>query len=213
VIGKARLILGAGGHAKVLLEALQQAGVAIMGVVDSDPALLGTKILGIPVLGDDTKVGQFSCDEIVLVNGLGSIRLPVRRTQIFKYFKEQGYCFATVVHPSAIIASDVVLGEGTQVMAGAVIQPGCRIGCNSIVNTRASIDHDCLIGDHVHIAPGVTMSGAVRVGDGAHIGTGATIIQGITVGQFSTVGAGAVVTKNVKDGRLVVGVPARERLQ
>src|SRR6266571_4080705 len=204
------IILGAGGHAKGLVDALLAASAVIAGIVDPDPALTGTKVLGVPVLGGDDIVNEYPPSEIQLVNGLGSVGLPVKRQQLFEKFKGMGYKFATVVHPSAVIASDVVLGEGVQVMAGVVIQPGCRIGINSIINTRASVDHDCAIGDHVHIAPGVTMSGGVTVGTCSHIGTGATVIQGISIGNGCLVAAGAVVTNNIIAGAMVRGVPARE---
>lgn len=204
------IILGAGGHAKVLIDALLAVSAVIAGIVDPDPTLVGIKILGVPVLGGDAVVNEYPPSEIRLVNGLGSVGLPVNRQQLFEKFKGMGYKFATVIQPSAVIASGVVLGEGAQVMAGAVIQPGCRIGINSIINTRASVDHDCITGDHVHISPGVTLSGAVVVGACSHIGTGATVIQGISIGYGCLVAAGAVVTKDISDGAKVRGVPARE---
>ena len=204
------IILGAGGHAKVLIEALLASSAVIAGIVDPDPTRAGKTILGVPVLGGDDVVGEYTSSEILLVNGLGSVTLPVKRQQLFEKFKGMGYSFATVVHPSAIVASDVVLGEGAQVMAGTVIQPGSRIGINSIINTSASVDHDCTIGDYVHIAPGVTLSGGVEIGTGSHIGTGATVIQRITIGISCLVAAGAVVTKDITDGAMARGVPARE---
>ncbi|KAF0220678.1 MAG: UDP-perosamine [Geobacteraceae bacterium] len=203
------LVLGAGGHAKVLIDALLTTSEVIAGVVDSDPALTGTTVLGVPVLGGDDVVGEFPPSEIMLVNGLGSVGLPVRRQLIFEKFKGIGYNFATVVHPSSVVADDTVLGEGAQVMAGVVIQPGSRIGCNAIINTSASVDHDCIIGDHTHIAPGVTLSGGVKVGTGSHIGTGATVIQGIVIGEQSLVAAGAVVVFDVAGKATVKGIPAR----
>jgi sugar O-acyltransferase (sialic acid O-acetyltransferase NeuD family) len=204
------IILGAGGHAKVLIDSLLASVGIIVGIVDPDPALVSAKILGIPVLGGDGVVNEYPPSEILLVNGLGSVGLPVKRLQLFERFKVMGYAFATVVHPFTVVASDVELGEGTQVMAGAVIQPGSSIGCNVIINTRASLDHDCIICNHVHIAPGVTLSGGVSVGECSHIGTGATLIQGISIGRDCIVAAGAVVTKNIADGTMVRGVPARE---
>lgn len=204
------MVLGAGGHAKVLIEALLASSAVIAGVVDPDLALRGTTILGVPVLGDDDVVNEFPSSEILLVNGLGSVGLPVKRQQVFERFRGRGYNFAAVLHPSAIVASDVDLGEGAQIMAGAVIQPGSRIGINSIINTRASIDHDCIIGDHVHIAPGVTLSGGISVGACSHVGTGATVIQGISIGNGGLVAAGSVVTKDIVEGAKVRGVPARE---
>jgi len=203
------VILGAGGHAKVLIEALLADAAVIAGIVDADPALGGMQLLGVPVLGGDELVETFPASEIMLANGIGSVGLPVRRRELFERFKNRGYRFAAVIHPSAVIASDVELGEGVQIMAGAVIQPGSRIGSNAVINTRASVDHDCRIGEHTHLAPGVTLSGAVTVGGTCHIGTGATVIQGIAIGSHSVIGAGALVLKNVPSSVTVVGVPAR----
>lgn len=201
-------ILGGGGHAKVLIEALLAGCVKIAGIVDPDPSLAGRSLLGVMVLGGDDVVLRHAPDEIRLVNGLGSIALPKERKDLFERYAALGFSFATVVHPSAVVASDVELAEGVQVMAGAVIQPGSRLGRNAIVNTRSSVDHDCRIGDHVHLAPGVTLSGAVTVGDAAHIGTGATVIQGVTIGGGALIAAGAVVIKDIPAGAVAVGVPA-----
>lgn len=203
------IVLGAGGHAKVLVEALLASSAVIAGIVDPDPSLTNTAVLGVPVLGTDNVIDEFPPSEVQLVNGLGSIGSPVRRQRLYEDFERKGYRFATVVHPSAIIASDVEVDVGAQIMAGAVIQPGSRIGRNVIVNTRASVDHDCVVGAHVHIAPGVTLSGGITIGDSTHIGTGATVIQGIHIGKGSIIGAGALVTKEVPPGVTVVGVPAR----
>lgn len=204
------IVLGAGGHAKVLIEALLRSSRVIAGIVDANPQLVGGDLLGVPVLGADDVVEGFRPAEVQLVNGLGSVGAVNRRQLLFEKFKPMGYTFATVIHPCAVIASDVTLGEGAQVMAGAVIQPGCRIGIDTIINTRASVDHDCAIGDHVHISPGATLSGAVTVGARCHIGTGATVIQGISIGADCLVAAGAVVVRHVADGTKVRGVPARE---
>lgn len=203
------IVLAAGGHAKVLIEALRTSTAVIAGIVDPDPALTGTRILGVPILGGDEVVKDIPPAEILLVNGLGSVGLPMQRQRLFEFFKMAGYNFATVIHPSAVVASDVELNEGAQIMAGVVIQPGCRIGCNVIINTRSSVDHDCFIGDHTHIAPGVTLSGGIRVGSGTHIGTGATAIQEITIGNACLVAAGSLVITNLTDGVIVMGVPAQ----
>jgi len=203
------VVLGAGGHAKVLIEALRASSAELLGIVDPDLALMGRKVMGVPVLGGDDKVMQYRPDDVQLVDGVGSVTLPQRRTDLFEKFKKRGFSFATVVHPSAVVASDVELGEGAQIMAGAIIQPGTRIGRNSIINTGASVDHDCQIGDHVHVAPGVTLSGAVTVGAGTHIGTGATVVQGVRIGSGGVVGAGALVLNDVPDKVTVMGVPAK----
>jgi UDP-perosamine 4-acetyltransferase len=203
------IVLGAGGHAKVVIEALLRAGVTILGIADRDPARRGERILGIPVVGDDAAVLLHPADSVLLVNGLGSTAVSKARRELFLGMKGKGYSFFSAVHPSAVVATDALLMEGAQVMAGAIIQPGTRVGRNAIVNTGASVDHDCLIGDHVHVAPGATLSGGVTVGEGAHIGTGATVIQGISIGRDSLVAAGAVVVRNVPEGSTVKGVPAQ----
>lgn len=203
------IILGAGGHAKVLIDALQCQSVDIIGITDSDPELYGKNIMGIPIIGDDNSILQYGVNDIVLVNGLGKVNRSNKRMQMYHTFKERGYIFARVIHPSAIISSAAYLAEGVHVMAGAIIQTLATIGVNTIINTRASIDHECVIGDHVHIAPGAIISGGVKIGDNVLIGAGATIIQGINIGASSIVGAGAVVKKDVSDGVTVMGVPAR----
>jgi UDP-perosamine 4-acetyltransferase len=165
----------------------------------------------VPYLGDDEAVAEYPADRVRLVNGLGGVGDTKPRARLFSAFKERGYQFLTVTHPSSVIAPDVRLEEGAQVLAGAVIMPGCTIGRNAIVNTRASIDHDCNIGAHVHVCPGATLSGDVTVEAEAHIGTGASVIQGVTIGRNAVVGAGAVVVCAVPGGVTVIGVPARPR--
>jgi UDP-perosamine 4-acetyltransferase len=204
------IIIGGGGHAKVLVEALRASGVTILGITDADPAKHGTSIHGVPVLGGDHVLERHAPGSVRLVNGLGSVRETRSRTALFNTFKTKGYAFATVVHPSAVVASDAILGEGAQVMAGAVLQPGCSLGEDVIINTRVSVDHDCSIGPHVHLAPGVTLSGDVHIGGGSHIGTGAAVVQGVRIGKDCLVAAGAVVVSNVADGATVRGVPAKE---
>lgn len=203
------IVLAAGGHAKVLVDALLASSAQIAGIVDPDPKLAGAKLLGVPVLGGEEVVEEFPAAEVELVNGLGSVDLSGRRQKLFERFKAMGYNFATVVHPGALVACDAELGEGAQVMAGAVIQPGCRIGDNVIINTRASVDHDCVIGAHSHIAPGVTLSGSVLVGASCHLGTAAAAIQGVRIGSRSLVAAGAVVISDLAEGSVVRGVPAK----
>lgn len=204
------IVIGAGGHAKVIIDMLLASSVEIIGATDSDLQKKGNHVLGIPVIGDDEVILQYNPEKIFLVNGIGSIGLPVTRTQIFHRFKQLGYSFQTIIHPSAILSLEVTVGEGSQIMAGSIIQSGCQIGANSIINTAATVDHDCVIGSNVHLSPGTTLSGGVGIGDGVHIGTGAVIIQGVQIGKDSVVGAGAVVVKNVVENTKVMGVPARE---
>lgn len=199
------VILGAGGHGKVVASSLLRAGQTVLGFVDADPALWGKTILGLPVLGGDDQIRP----GMLLVNGVGSVGRPARRREIFESLKDKGFAFLSVVDPTAIVGPEVVIGEGAQILAGAVVQPGAFIGRNSVVNTRASIDHDVTLGAHVHIAPGAVLSGNVTVGDEAHVGTGACVRQGVRIASGAVIGVGAAVVSDVAENSLVAGVPAR----
>jgi sugar O-acyltransferase (sialic acid O-acetyltransferase NeuD family) len=203
------IMIGAGGHARVLISSLNALRREIIGILHPDLTLIGQSMAGINIIGNDDKVLEYAPDSIELVNGIGSTSSTEKRKAVYMKFKNDGYLFAAVVHPSATIMTDVQLGEGAQVMAGALVQTGCVIGDNAIINTGAIIDHDCLIGAHAHIAPGAVLSGEVQVGAMTHIGTAATIIQGIKIGSEAIIGAGAVVIKDVLPGKKMIGNPAR----
>lgn len=205
------IIIGAGGHAKVLCETLRALNIPVLGFVDKDPEAKKRHPSQLPpLLGNDEILKNYKTKEVRLVNGVGSVKTTELRKKIYERFTGQGYSFETVVHPSAILASDVVVEAGAQILAGAIVQTGSRIGENSIVNTGAIVDHDCVIGSHVHIATGAALSGGVRVGNETHFGTGAIAVQYISIGKGCLVAAGAVVTKDISAGMRMSGVPARE---
>lgn len=205
---KQLVLLGGGGHAKVVYDVVTEMRLYIKAVVE--PATPCDPFFArLEQWHADADVLQLPSDSIMLVNGIGSIRVSESRRRIFEFFKGRSYRFFTLKHPSAIVSKFAEVGEGAQIMAASVVQVGSYIGANSIINTKASVDHDCFVGDHVHIAPGVTLSGGVYIGSGSHIGTGATVIQGVRIGNNVTVAAGAVVTRDIADGLLVKGIPAR----
>lgn len=206
-MNKPVIIIGGGGHAKVLLEILRIMSIKVIGVTEKEQ---GNCKIDLPFLGQDEIIFSYLPEELLLVNGIGSTGDNNIRKKVYDRFTSVGYEFMTLVHPSAIIAKDVVLNKGVQVMAGGIIQPGSFIGENTIINTKASIDHDCIVGKNIHIAPGVTISGNVRIAEDVHIGTGATIIQNVSIDKSSIVGAGSVVTKDIGSRKTVVGVPAKE---
>lgn len=201
------ILLGAGGHARVLLSTLLQKGARVVGFADPDDTR--SEILGISRLGGDEAVLEHDPAEVTLVNGIGSVGSSASRVRVHEYFRTRGYVFASVIHPSAIIAVEGELSDGVQVMAGAILQTGCLVGEGSIVNTGARLDHDCIVGSFAHIAPGAVLCGDVHVGARAHVGAGATVIQGVRIGDESIVGAGSVVLRDVPAGSTVVGVPAQ----
>lgn len=205
------IVIGAGGHAKVVLDVLLLRGQRVIGLLDADPKKKGQEVFGVPVLGGDDVLTSYTPSEVSLVLGVGSSRGAERRRALYESLRQRGYRFLSLAHPSAIIARMVEIGDGSIVMAGAVVQPGCRIGANCIVNTGARVDHDCQIGDHVHVAPGAILCGDVCVGADSHVGAGATIIQGVKVGSSALVAAGALVIDNIPDRTTVLGIPARKR--
>jgi len=204
------IIVGGGGHGRVLADILRLQDTEVLGYTDPTPSGSGLELLGIRYLGDDGTIDGFSQDQIKLVNAIGSVGNTDKRRAVFNCFKEKGYSFATLVHPSAIVSSDTLQSEGLQVMAGAVVQAGTTIEANVLINTRATVDHDCRIGAHSHIASGAILSGGVTLGEGVHVGCGATIIQGIHVHGRTVIGAGALVLQSVRVECTVVGVPAKE---
>lgn len=207
-------LLGAGGHGSVLLDALLSTGVGVVGIIDPAKAV-DSLIFGIPVLGGDDFLERFLPSDILLVNGIGiSMGAGAEfRARMFEKWKARGFDFSSVLHPSVWLARDVVLGEGCQVMSGAVLQCHARIGANAVINTRASVDHDCVIQAHAFVGPGAVLCGGVKVGAGAMIGAGATILPGVDIGDGALVGAGAVVRRDVSRGQFVAGNPATTKIR
>jgi sugar O-acyltransferase (sialic acid O-acetyltransferase NeuD family) len=201
-------VYGAGGHAKVVAEILRLNGNEVMGFIDNvdskrkGEAFYGSTILGgEEVLAELFKKGVCSC-----IVGFGDNRL---RCATAKQLAEMGFRLVSALHPNAVCAADVSIGEGTVVASGAVVGPSSRIGRNAIVNTHASIDHDCVVSDGAHVGPGAIVTGVVQVGECAWIGAGAVIADHKSIGPNAIVGAGAVVVKDVPESVVVVGVPAR----
>ena len=203
------IIVGAGGHAKVIADALLTAarhGAALLpiGFVDDNPALAGQIIGGLPVLGPVTAITSHPHEGVVVALGDNAAR---RRVVIG--LRQLNESFIIARHPSAIIADAVEIGPGVMICAGAIVNTATRIGAHVILNTGSSVDHDCDNADFVHIAPGSHVGGGVTVGGGTLIGIGSTLLPGVRVGADCIVGAGAVVLHPVPDGATVIGVPAR----
>lgn len=204
------LIIGAGGHGKVCVDVAHVLGLDVVGFLDNDAALLGREIDNVRVLGGDGELDRFPPSVVVLVNGVGSTVSLGPRRATYERLAGLGYHFERMCHPHAPVARSASLGNGVQVMAGAVIQPGARIEENCIINSGAVIEHDCIVGAHSHVAPGAVVCGGVTIGAECHVGAGATIVQGISLGDGAIVAAGAVVVRSVPGGQRVAGVPAYE---
>jgi sugar O-acyltransferase (sialic acid O-acetyltransferase NeuD family) len=199
------LVVGAGGHAKVVIATLQAAGHAVGAAYDDDSAKWGLTLLGVPVAG---KIGDLPRGDHEVVLAIGDNRA---RQEVASRLDAMGVRWGTAIHPAAFVHPSVVVGAGSVVFAHATIQPDTVLGRHVIINTGASVDHDCVLGDHVHVAPGVRLAGNVTLEDGVFMGIASAAIPGIRVGAWATVGAGGVVTRSIASDQIAVGVPARPR--
>ncbi len=202
------LIIGAGGHARVVADAFisrNQLGEKneVVGFLDDDRKLLDQKQLGIRILGRISDIEKFEHDGVVV--GIGD---NLTRQNIYMDLKKQGENVISVIHPRATVAASVVVGDGSVLFAGVVVNSGAQIGSNVIINTGATVDHDSVIESHAHICPGVHLGGGVKVGKGAFVGIGSAVIHNRMIGNWAIIGAGAAVIRDVLPFKTVVGVPA-----
>lgn len=200
------IILGCGGHARVVADVCRAAGRIVGGFLDNKTArraLVG----GIAVVGGDELLDDRRfVTEHEFVVAIGDQRA---RRRLSNVVRERGGTLATVIHPSAVVAPDVRIGAGTVLVAGSIINPGAVLGDFVIINTGATIDHDNVLKDGVQVCPGANLAGTVTCGEDAFIGTGAIIIPGRTIGARAVIGAGSVVTSDIPDDVTAVGCPAR----
>jgi sugar O-acyltransferase (sialic acid O-acetyltransferase NeuD family) len=202
------VVIGGGGHAKVLISVLKKSGYDMAGYTDRQDRGV---ILGVPYLGDDTILTEVirreaACRAII---GIGKIDTTESRIRLQNELERLGFDFPPIISPHAVVNEEVRLGTGTAVLDGVVINSGTEIGRACILNTNSTVEHDCRLGDNVHIAPGVTLSGGVTVGDNCLIGTGANIIQGMGICANCLIGAGSTVVKDITTPGTYVGNPAR----
>lgn len=196
------VVVGAGGHGKVVCDVLLSMGLVVDGFVD-DGKPIGERVLGLPVLGNTAWLDD---NPASIALGIGD---NVRRRLLAERFVKTGSALVTGIHASATIAPSATVGPGAIVMARAVVNPDARIEDGAIINTAAVVEHDCFIGSYAHLSPSSALGGAVTIGAEAHVGLGAVVLPGMTVGAGSVVGAGAVVNKTVPERVVVRGVPAR----
>lgn len=206
------VIMGAGGHARVLVEIIAaDSSATICGVLDNDQTTWGTLVSGAPVLGGDNELAGLyeskQCDSFVIaIGGIKSFQL---RKRLFAESLATGLQPWSVRHISCECSPSAQIADGTQLLARSVVNAAATICENVIINTAAIIEHDCYVGPHCHIAPQACLAGGVRVGCETHIGLGAVVKENLSIGNRVVVGAGAVVLADVADDTTVVGVPAR----
>jgi UDP-perosamine 4-acetyltransferase len=204
--GAGLVIIGAGGHAKPIIEALRAAGgTAICGILDADPT--PRQVLGVPVIGDEAALPRLRREGIAAA--FVAIGDNAVRERIGAVLAAHGFVLHSVVHPAALVSPSAAVGAGCAILARAVIGAEARIADLALVNTGAVIEHDCRIGPAAHAGPGCILAGAVRLGARSLVGAGAAIRPGIVIGADAVVGVGAAVIADVPDGARVAGVPAR----
>lgn len=210
------IVLGGGGHARVVIHCLQALGRRVDGY--TAPRDLGVQ-RGIAYLGNDQELLQKGPDVIssaigsemstVIALGVGKVAVESPRLALMESFRTVAFRFPSIVATFAVVHDDVELGAGSMVFDGAVVVTGTRVGRACIINSNATVDHDCELGDDVHIAPGATLSGQVWVGDHCLIGTGARVIQGVSIASGCLIAAGATVVGDLDKPGTYMGTPAR----
>jgi len=198
------MVVGAGGHAAVVISSLLKLDLNVIGATSSETPR-DVEVLGVPVVGGDEEIFAKHPSNIILANGIGATE-PGRTARYFSATKMRArdYEFYTLIDPSALVGPEVIVGEGAQILAGTLVQTRTQIGNDSIINSGAQIDHDCNIGDCCHICPGTILAGGVHVGPRTIIGAGTTVIPGITIGADCLIAAGSVIFEDIPPGSRVV---------
>ena len=199
------LIYGAGGHAKSVMEVAQQLHIFnIAGIVDDNPSLAGTSVLGIRVLGTRQVLPRLKEMGVTLAaNGVGGIVDINVRVKLFELLESYGLAFPALVHPRATVEPSAQVGEGVQVFANAYVGSEARLSPKCMINTNAVVSHDCEIGSYSHIAPGALLAGHVHVGERTLVGMGVTVHIGVRIGDGVRIGNGAIVLAGVPDRTII----------
>ncbi len=203
------VVIGSSGHAKVVVDALQCEGrYSIVGLIDATQS--GAEVLGYTTVGREDDLRRLSKDHglegIVVAIGDNVVRARVIE-RLGAAHPQLG--LVTAIHPSAVVANDVVIGDGSVILAGAIVNSGSTLGTGCIINTGASLDHDSRMADYSSLAPGALTGGNCRIGSCSAIGLGAVVKHGISIGDHTVIGAGATVLEDVESLRVAYGTPAR----
>ena len=197
------VIIGAGGHGKVIADLAQRIGYEDICFVDD---FATGDVIGVPIVGTSDDIMRLNNDNTDFVVGIGS---NIKRKKIAETYQVN---WVSLIHPSAQIACHVQIGKGTVVMANAVINVCAQIGNHCIINSGAIVEHDNVIENYAHISPNVALGGTVRIGSLTHVGIGATVKNNTEVCSGCIIGAGAVVVKHIQGPGVYVGVPVNRKL-
>lgn len=201
------VIIGAGGHAKVIADIIIKSGDNLLGFLDDNIELDTIIIEDYMIMGkveDCIKISEINPDACFII----AIGNNQTRKKIAETYKDINYY--TAIHPSSQIAIDVEIAEGSSIMANTCINSSAKIGKHCIINTASIVEHDNQINNYVHLSPNVTSCGTVTIGELTHIGAGTTIKNNINITAECIIGAGAVVVKEIEEKGTYVGVPAKK---
>ena len=202
------LVIGAGGHSRVVIDSLERSYCNIAGIVDTNYSGKKESIMGYPVLGGTYVIDNYDLSDINIAVAIGNNE---EREEIFNRLLLKGYNLPKIIDSTSIISRSALIDKGTYINAGAIINSCSTIGKNVIINTGSIIEHEVEIGDHTHIGPGVKIAGRVKIGKNSFIGIGSIIIQKIEIGEKAIIGAGTVVLSNVEPGSTFVGIPGKKK--
>ncbi len=195
------IVIGGGGHAKVVIDCIRRAGDTVFGILD-DSLAPGTEILGAAVLGKVDSAPDYPDCHFVIAIGNNTVRKVISEKLNVKWY--------TAIHPSAVVSEYATVGEGSMILANAVVNPCAVIGRHCILNTACIIEHDSRIADFVHISPRAALAGNVAVGELTQVGIGAAVRQNITICGGCVIGAGAAVVKDIREEGIYAGIPAKK---
>lgn len=198
---EAVILIGGGGHAKVIIDCIRAAGDQVAGILD-DGLAPGTLVLDVPVLGKTAEFEHYRSHPFLIAIGNNAVRRKLAQRMDVKWH--------TAIHPSAVVSSYAAIGAGTVVMPRAVVNAGALVGGHCIVNTGAIVEHDNRLGDFVHVSPGAALGGTVSLGEATHVGIGAAVKNNVSICGGCLIGAGAAVVRDITEPGTYVGVPARK---
>lgn len=197
------IVIGAGGHGKVVVSLLLSLGFSVTMILDDDRDRWGKTVLSVPVEGPTAILSDLDVHAAIVAIGDNMTRLKVAA-------RLRDTPWLSAVHPHSWVHPSVAIGPGSVIFAGSIVQPDAEIGRHCIINTGVTVDHDCRIGNGAHLAPGCHLAGGVAVGEGSFLGVGVSVIPDISIGKGTIVGAGASVVSDLPDNIVAVGVPAKQ---
>jgi len=197
------VIIGTGGHARVVIDAAIGVGKKVLGLVDTDYQNQEESILGVRVLGGFEILSKYDKTKVSVIIAIGD---NFKRKECYLQLKKQGFIFAKVIHPTAVISKFATIGEGVFINAGVIINTEAVIGNNCIINSGAIVEHEAKIGDYTHLAPGTRVGGRTVIEEGVFVGIGANVADYIKIGRNVIIGAGSVIVKDIPESSTVVGI-------